>query len=97
MLTRLLLIITLVSAPVFAQSTVAGDWIFSQDMFGNLRHRKLTLAAAGDAVSGTIGGQKIEGSITGGSLRLTVRGDEVTDQYTGTVVGDTITGITVRT
>jgi len=97
MLTRLLLIFALVPAPVFAQSTIAGDWIFSQDMYGNLRHRKLTLTAAGDTVSGTLGGQKIEGAISGGSLRFTSRTDEVTDEFTGTVAGDTITGITVRT
>jgi amidase len=99
MLTRLLLImiIALAPAPVLAQSTIAGDWVFSQDVFGNLRHRKLTLAATGDAVSGTLGGQKIDGTISGGSLRFTWRSDEVTDEFTGTVAGDTITGVTVRT
>ena len=91
------LIVWLVPALVMAQSTVAGDWLLTQDVYGNPLHRKLTLTVDGDTLSGTIGRQTIEGSLRGATIRFTLKGDGGTDEFTGTISAEGMTGTILHT
>jgi acetamidase/formamidase len=93
----LALIVCLTSTAAFAQTTVAGDWLLTQDVFGNALHQKLTLTVDGTAVSGTLGRQPIAGTVSGSTIRLTIKNPNATDEFTGTLSADGMTGTLIRT
>jgi amidase len=85
-------------APVFAaaQGIVSGDWILTEDVFGNAFHRKLTLKVDGAAVSGTLGRQPLEGTLQGGGIQFTIKTPDSIDTFSGTFSADGIAGTVVH-
>jgi len=96
MLKHVALIVCLAPVPAFAQS-VAGDWLLTQDVYGNALHQKLTLAVDGSAVSGTLGRQSIEGTLRGIDVQFAAKTPDTVDTFSGRVSGDRIAGTVVRT
>jgi len=78
-------------------SSVAGDWQFAQEIYGNTLYRRLTLAVDGTTVSGTIGRDTIAGSITGTRVHFTTKSNDSSDEYDATLANDVLTGSLVRT
>jgi acetamidase/formamidase len=91
------LIVYLTSAAVLAQATVAGDWLLTQDVYGNPLHQKLTLKVEGTAVSGTLGRRPIDGTVTGNTVRLTMKSQDSADEFNGTRSADGMTGTLIHT
>src|SRR5262245_60801903 len=91
------LAIWLAPAAAFGQSSIAGDWVLTQDIFGNQLHQRMTLRAEGPTVSGTVGRRQVDGSLAGSAIRLTVKGGGGTDELTGTLAGDSMSGTLVHT
>jgi acetamidase/formamidase len=88
----------LLPALAFPQSPVSGDWVLTQDIFGNPQYLRLTLKVEGATVSGTIGRRSIvDGTINGSAIRFALKSDEVTDEFSGTISSDGMTGTLVRT
>jgi len=85
-------------APVFAaaQGIVGGDWILTEDVFGNPFHRKLTLKVDGAAVSGTLGRQTLEGTLQGGGIQFTIKTPDSIDTFSGTLSAEGIAGKVVH-
>jgi len=83
--------------PVFAQATLAGDWVLTQDVFGAPQSRKLTLTVEGSSLSGKIGRLPIDGSMSGAAVRFPLKTPDSTDEYTGNASGDAMSGTTVHT
>lgn len=77
--------------------TVAGEWVLTQDVYGNPLYRKLVLKLDGDRLSGTIGSNAIEGTVSGSSVHFVVRIDKSTDDFTGTALADALSGTVVHT
>ena len=96
-LKHVIALVCLAAAPVLAQGTIAGDWVLTQDMYGNPFHRRLSLAVDGDRLSGTIDRQTVDGTISGNTIRFTVKNATVTIEFTGSIAGDTLSGSMVRT
>ena len=88
----LALIISLSSAIALAQPTIAGDWLLSQDVYGNPLYQRLTLKVDGTVVSGTLGRRSIDGTLSGSTLRFTVKSPDATDVFNGTLSSDSMTG-----
>jgi len=85
-------------ARVAAQSsTLAGDWQFGQDIYGNTLYRRLTIAIDGTTVSGTIGRDTIAGTVTGNAIHFTTRSGESSDEYDATLANGVLTGTVVHT
>jgi acetamidase/formamidase len=84
-------------ALLLPQGTVAGDWLFTQDLYGNPLHRRLTLSADGTTMSGTLGRQKIDVSVNGDTIRFVMKSEDATDEFTGTISGDGMAGTALRT
>ena len=87
----------LAAAPLLAQGTVAGDWVLTQDMYGNPLHRRLSLTVDGNKISGTLDRQAINGTISGTAIQFAVKTATVTIDFTGTIAGDGLSGSVVRT
>jgi amidase len=67
----LLIIVGLLTHAVAAQSTVAGDWMVTlEEQFGP-NVMRLSLAVAGEKLTGTAGGRSIEGTVRGGTIQFT--------------------------
>jgi amidase len=96
MLKHVALIVCL--APVFAaaQGIIGGDWILTEDVFGNSFHRKLTLKVDGAAVSGTLGRQALEGTLQGGGIQFTIKTPDSIDTFSGTLSADGMAGTVVH-
>jgi acetamidase/formamidase len=94
---HLALAVCLLPTLVRAQSTVAGDWLLTTDIYGNPLHQKLTLKVDGTALSGTIGRRPIEGRVNGNAIRFAMKTDDTTDEFSGTIAADGLTGALVRT
>src|SRR2546425_870372 len=77
--------------------TVAGEWVLTQDVYGNPLYRKLVLKLDGDKLSGTIGSNAIEGTVSGSSVHFVAKTDYSTDDFTGTASGDALSGTVVHT
>jgi amidase len=90
-------IVCLTSAVALAQTTVAGDWLLTQDVYGNPLHQRLTLKVDGTAVSGTLGRRPIAGTVTGSAIRLTVKNQDSADEFNGTLSADSMTGTLIHT
>jgi acetamidase/formamidase len=97
MRTFLALFVFLAPAVVLAQSPVDGDWLLTEDIYGNPLHQRLTLKTAGSAVSGTIGRRAMTGTVNGQAIAFTLKGDAGADEFSGTFAGDRIEGTFVRT
>jgi acetamidase/formamidase len=94
---QLAFVACLLPAVVFAQSTVAGDWLLTTDIYGNPLHQKLTLKVDGTSLSGTIGRRSIDGTVSGNTIRFAMKTDDTTDEFNGTISPDGLTGTLVRT
>jgi amidase len=97
MLRRLAWLAGLAPAIVLAQTTVAGEWMLTEDVYGNPLYRKLVLKIDGDHLSGTIGNDKVEGTLSGGTVRFTLKDERSTDEFTGTLAGAALSGTVVHT
>ena len=98
MRTRVALLISLCLAPAvtLGQSQVAGDWVLTEDIYGNPLHQRLTLTVDGSTVSGAIGRRSISGTVNGTAIAFTLKGDDSADDFTGTITGDRLAGTLVR-
>jgi amidase len=95
--TRLALFIWLIPAVVCAQTGVDGDWLLTQDVFGNPLHQRLTLKVEGTMLSGALGRRPIDGTITANAIRFTIKSDDATDEFAGTISAAEMTGTVVHT
>ena len=86
-----------ISPLLAAQSNVAGEWLLTQDIYGNPLHQRLSLKVEGGVLSGTLGRQPIQGTIGGNTIQFTVKDDESSDEFTGTVSADDMAGTLVHT
>jgi acetamidase/formamidase len=93
----LALIVCLTSTAALAQTTVAGDWLLTRDVYGNPLHQKLTLKVDGTAVSGTLGQRPLEGTVGGNTIRLTMKSQDSADEFNGTLSADGMTGTLLHT
>jgi len=96
-LKHLALLVLLAPAVALAQSAVDGDWLLTQDVYGNPLHQRLTLKADGTSLAGTLGRRSIEGTLSGNSIRFTIRNEDATDEFTGTLSAGEMTGTLVHT
>jgi acetamidase/formamidase len=94
---KVTLIACLSSTIVLAQTPIAGDWLLTEDVFGNSLHQRLTLKLDGTALSGAIGPRPIDGTVTGNAVRFVLRNEGAIDEFTGNVSGDGMSGTLVRT
>ena len=97
MLKHAALILLLAAAVPFAQTTVAGDWLLTEDVYGNAFSQRLTLKLDGAALTGTVGRRALEGAVTGNAIRFTIKNQDATDEFTGTIAGDGISGTRAHT
>ena len=91
------LIVFLAPSLLLAQSTAAGDWLLTQDVYGNPLHQRLTLKVDGTALSGTLGRRPIDGTVGGNAIRFTMKNEDATDEFNGTMSADGMTGTLVHT
>src|SRR5688572_29354504 len=69
-------LLALLSQSAVAQQTIAGDWMVTiHEQFGP-NVMRLTLAIAGEKVTGTAGSRRLEGTVRGTTVDLTM--DKVT-------------------
>ncbi len=80
-----------------AQPPLSGDWLLTEDVFGNPLHRRLTLKVDGTTLSGSVGRESLEGSLKGNAVRFVLKDEGSTDEYSGTVGGDGLSGTVVHT
>lgn len=97
MWTRLALILCLMPAALFAQTTAAGEWLLTEDVYGVAFYQRLTLKIDGAALSGTLGRRTLNGTMTGDAIRFTLKSDDATDEYNATVAGNGMSGTRVHT
>ena len=97
MLKHLALIVCLTSTLVFAQTSVAGEWMLTRDLYGNPLHQRLTLKVDGTVLSGTLGLRPLDGTVSGNAIRFTLRSEDAIDEFNGTLSADGIAGTLVRT
>ena len=90
------LIVCLAPVLVFAQSPLAGDWILTEDVYGNPMHQKLTLKVDGTTASGTLGRRAIDGTVSGNRIQFMTRNQEASDAFTGTVSADGMAGTVIH-
>lgn len=93
----LAIIVCLSSTVALAQTTVAGDWLLTRDVYGNPFQQKLTLKVDGSAVSGTLGPRPISGTVNGNTIVLTLKGQDSADEFNGTLSGNSMTGTLTHT
>src|SRR5262245_13814675 len=74
-LNRAALILLLTPALLFAQTTIAGDWLLTEDVYGTAFYQKLTLKLDGTALTGAVGRRTLEGTVTGNAIRFTIKSD----------------------
>ena len=96
MLKHLPLIVCLTSTLVFAQTSVAGEWMLTQDLYGNPLHQRLTLKVDGTVLSGTLGRRTLDGTVSGNAIRFTLRSEDAVDEFNGTLSADGMAGTLVR-
>src|SRR5882672_11150934 len=87
MLKKVALIACLTPAVLLAQTTVAGDWLLTEDVYGTAFYQRLTLKLDGATLTGTVGRRALDGAATGNAIRFTIKSDEATDEYTGAIAG----------
>jgi hypothetical protein len=87
----------LVPAVALAQNAVDGDWLLTQDVYGNPLHQRLTLKTDGTTLAGTLGRRSIEGTLSGNAIRFAIKNEDATDEFTGTLSADEMTGTLVHT
>jgi amidase len=93
---RLALVMCLTATVCLAQASISGDWLLTQDIFGNPLHQRMALKLDGSGLSGTIGSRPIEGTVTGSEIRFVLRSEDTIDEFTGTMSGDGMTGTLIR-
>jgi hypothetical protein len=74
-LKHLALIVCLTSTLVLAQTSVAGDWMLTQDLYGKPLHQRLTLKVDGTVLSGTLGRRPLDGTVSGNAVERLRRAD----------------------
>jgi len=82
---------------LFAQPVLEGDWLLTQDLYGNALHRRLTLKIDGTTISGAIGRQPIQGNVRGAAVHFVARSGDVSDEFDGTASSEGLTGTVVHT
>ena len=91
------LIVCLAPTLLLAQDTVAGDWLLTEDVYGNPLHQRLTLKVDGASLSGTLGRRPIDGTVSGTAIRFAIKNGDATDEFTATMSADGMAGSLVRT
>ena len=98
MFKHLALFVCLTSTLLLAQTPVAGDWLLTQDLYGNPLHQRLTLRVDGTVLlSGTLGRRPLEGTVSGNAIRFTLGNEDTIDEFDGTLAADGMAGTLVRT
>jgi amidase len=90
------LIVCLIPTLLLAQNPLAGDWLLTEDVYGNPLHQKLTLKVDGATVSGTLGRRAIDGTVSGNRIQFTTRNQDASDAFTGTVSADGLAGSVIH-
>jgi amidase len=85
------------SPSLSAQDTAAGEWLLTEDVYGNPLHQRLSLKVDGGAVTGTLGRQPIQGTVAGSAIQFALKDDDSTDEFTGTLSADGMGGTVVHT
>lgn len=80
-----------------AQRSVAGEWLLTQDIYGNPPHQRLSLKMDGGVLSGTLGRRPIQGTVTGTAIQFALKDDDSTDEFTGTLSQDGMGGTVAHT
>jgi hypothetical protein len=98
------LALTLFASPLWAQSSIDGDWLFSMQtpFFGDVE-ADVTLITDGNTLSGQfdLGNGRVwpieEGSVAGSAItfRITRDGANLVYRMNGEVTGDSITGFAI--
>ncbi len=80
--------------PIFAAAqNLSGDWLITNDIYGNPLGRKLVLKTEGSQLTGTLAGEKLEGTLNGTAIQFTTKnGKGTTGEFKGTVTADAISG-----
>jgi acetamidase/formamidase len=91
------LILCLAPTLLLAQDTVAGDWLLTEDVYGNPLHQRLTLKVDGASLSGTLGRRPIDGTVSGTAIRFATKNADATDEFTATISADGMAGSLVHT
>jgi amidase len=91
------LILCLAPTLLLAQTTVAGDWMLTEDVYGNPLHQRLTLKVDGASLSGTLGRRSIDGTLSGSAIRFAIKNQDATDEFSGTISADAMAGTLVHT
>ena len=80
-----------------AQNDPAGEWLLTEDVYGNPLHQRLSLKVDGGAVTGTLGRRPIQGTVAGTAIQFALKDDDSTDEFTGTLSADGMGGTVVHT
>lgn len=78
---------------VAVQSSLAGEWLVTTDIYGNPLHQRLVLKVDGGKITGHLSGDKLEGEVSGSDIHFIARDSQGgTSEYKGTRTGDIMSG-----
>ena len=77
--------------------SLEGDWLLTEDVYGNALHQRLTLKMEGTTLSGMLGRRSINGTVSGNAIRFAIKNDDATDEFNGDVSAVGMTGTHVHT
>src|SRR5438105_4901645 len=81
-----------------AADRISGEWLVTEDIFGNPLYQKMTLKLENGKLTGEFGGDKLEGTVTRNALHFVARDEENnTEECTATLSGSSISGKLVST
>jgi acetamidase/formamidase len=90
---KLLHLVFLAPALLFAQTSISGRWTTTVDFHGTPINFDLKLAQQGEKLSGEFGGDKLEGTLSGTSIHFLAKDEQGgTEECKCTVQGDAISG-----
>ena len=79
-----------------SNTSVAGDWAITMDVFGTPLQQVLTLKSEGNKFTGSLSGRghvAIDGTISGNAIHFVAKQDkDTTAEYDGTVSGESMSG-----
>src|SRR5882762_3274534 len=80
------------------QTSIAGKWIVTADIFGAPTYLTMELKQQGDKLSGTFTGDKLEGQVSGSSFHLLATAENgTTSDVNATVKDGVISGTSIET
>jgi amidase len=82
----LAIVVGLLSSPAIGQQAVAGEWALTADEISGPNIMRLTIAVAGEKLTGTLGGRSIEGTVRGTTVEFKGGNLSATGSVEGTVL-----------